>query len=124
MSIKSYFKSNTPYASKITEKLSTVKVAELVQKTIAELANLRKGIVTAEVILFNLIDLKDSIALKIFEEMGLDVDSVRSDLTDKLLNHIIIPSMQLGDRPGCFEIVTGSTKPGARSRRKRASKDG
>ena len=86
-------------------KNSTVKVAELVQKTIAELANLRKGIVTAEVILFNLIDLKDSIALKIFEEMGLDVDSVRSDLTDKLLNHInTIPSMQLGRQTGALRL--------------------
>jgi ATP-dependent Clp protease ATP-binding subunit ClpC len=86
-------------------KNSTVKVAELLQKTIAELANLRKGIVTAEVVLFNLIDLKDSIALKIIEEVGLDVEKVRQSLTDKLLDHInTIPSMQMGMQTGALRL--------------------
>lgn len=86
-------------------KNSTVKVAELLQKTIAELANLRKGIVTAEVILFNLIDLKDSIALKIIEEVGLDVEKARQELTNKLLDHInTIPSMHLGMQTGALRL--------------------
>lgn len=86
-------------------KNSTVKVAELLQKTIAELANLRKGVVTAEVILLNLIDIKDSVVLKIFEEVGLDVEKTRQQLTEKLLDHInTIPTMQLGRQTGSLRL--------------------
>lgn len=86
-------------------KNSTVKVAELLQRTIAELANLRKGVVTAEVILLNLIDMRDSVALKVFEEVGLDVDKTRQSLAEKLLDHInTIPAMQLGRQTGSLHI--------------------
>ena len=45
---------------------STIKVAELLQNAITELASMRKGTVTSEFIMLCLIEQKDSIVLKIF----------------------------------------------------------
>ena len=51
-------------------KNSTVKVADLLQRVVMELANLRRGVVTAEFILMGLVEQKDSIVLKIFRRIA------------------------------------------------------
>ncbi|MEZ4742499.1 MAG: hypothetical protein R3B45_08635 [Bdellovibrionota bacterium] len=51
---------------------STIKVAEILQSAITELANMKKGVVTAEFLLMATLEQKDSIALKIFDELKLE----------------------------------------------------
>ena len=48
---------------------STVKVAEALQRAISEVASLRKGVLSSEFILIALIEQKDSIVLKIWDEL-------------------------------------------------------
>jgi ATP-dependent Clp protease ATP-binding subunit ClpA len=63
---------------------STAKVAELLQKAISELASLRRGVVSPEFILMALIEQKDSVALKVFDELRLDTPGLRRKLVDRL----------------------------------------
>lgn len=64
---------------------STVKVSEALQLAIMELANIRKGLVTAEFILMALVEQKDSIVLKIFDELRVDTGALRRDISDRVL---------------------------------------
>ena len=63
-------------------KSSTVKVAELLQRVVMELANLRRGVITAEFILMGLVEQKDSIVLKIFDELRLESTELRRKIID------------------------------------------
>lgn len=77
---------------------STIKVAELLQNAITELASMRKGVVTSEFILLCLIEQKDSIVLKIFDELKLDTPKIRINIVDKISEHIrTISSINLED---------------------------
>lgn len=84
---------------------STVKVAELFQKVITELASLRKGVITVEFILMALLEQKDSIALKIFDEMGLATEDVRRKILDRILEDIgSIPNIQFGVNAAAMKV--------------------
>jgi ATP-dependent Clp protease ATP-binding subunit ClpC len=86
-------------------KNSTMKVAEILQKTISELANLRKGLVTSEFILLTMVEQKDSIAVKIMSELGLDVEAKKRAITEALLDHLnTIPPIQLRDASGSIRL--------------------
>ena len=76
---------------------STIKVAELLQNAITELASMRKGTVTSEFIMLCLIEQKDSIVLKIFDELRLDTPKVRLKIVDKVSEHMrtISPPLRL-----------------------------
>ncbi len=50
-----------------------------------ELANLRKGVVTAEVLLMALIEQKDSIVLKVLDELREDTGALRATLIDRIM---------------------------------------
>ncbi len=67
---------------------STTKVAELLQKAISELANLRRGILTSDFILMALLDQKDSIALKVLDELHLETDKLKRNLIDAILDSV------------------------------------
>lgn len=69
-------------------KNSTLKVAEALQAAIMELANMRKAVVTSEVLLLSLIEQKDSIVLKIFDELKLDTGQLRSEIVDRVMTAI------------------------------------
>ncbi|MBP9709033.1 MAG: AAA family ATPase, partial [Oligoflexales bacterium] len=76
---------------------STAKVAELLQMTIMELANLRKGLVTPEFILISLIEQKDSIVLKIFDELRLNTNELRREIIDRIMSGVNkLPPVELG----------------------------
>ncbi|MBI2602539.1 MAG: ATP-dependent Clp protease ATP-binding subunit [Deltaproteobacteria bacterium] len=78
---------------------STVKVAEILQRAITELATMRKGVVTAEFLLMALVEQKDSIALKVIDELGLDSQEIRRRMVDKVVEHSnTIPDIQLGSQ--------------------------
>ena len=66
---------------------STVKVSEALQMAIMELANMRKGVVTAESILLALLEQKDSIVLKIFDELRADTGKLRREIADRVVAH-------------------------------------
>ncbi|NRA45519.1 MAG: hypothetical protein HRU09_11245 [Oligoflexales bacterium] len=77
---------------------STIKVAELLQNAITELASMRKGTVTSEFIMLCLIEQKDSIVLKIFDELRLDTPKVRLKIVDKISEHMrTISSITIGE---------------------------
>lgn len=67
-------------------KNSTIKVAEALQKTLMEHANQRKSVVCSEILMLTLIEQKDSIVLKIFDELKLDAGAVRRKIADKAMN--------------------------------------
>ncbi len=67
---------------------ATQKVEEALQQTIMELANLRKAIVTPEIFLVTLLEQKDSIISKIFDELQLDSGSVRGQIMDLAMNAV------------------------------------
>ncbi len=69
-------------------KNSTVKVAEALQTAIMELANLRKAVVNSEVLLLSLMEQKDSIVIKIFDELKLDTGKVRAEIFEQVTNSI------------------------------------
>jgi len=86
-------------------KNSTMKVAEVLQKTITELANLRKGLVTSEFLLLTLFEQKDSIAIRLIAEVGADVEATRRSITEAVLDHInTIPPLQLRDASGSLRL--------------------
>src|SRR5687767_889800 len=69
-------------------KNSTLKVAEALQGAIMELANLRKAVVTSEVLLMSLIEQKDSIVIKLFDELKLDTGAIRAEIIDFVMNAV------------------------------------
>jgi ATP-dependent Clp protease ATP-binding subunit ClpC len=66
-------------------RISTSKVAEALQAAIAELANLRKGLVSADAMLMALVDQKDSVVLKIFDELRKDAGALKREIEDRAL---------------------------------------
>ncbi len=62
---------------------STVKVGEALQMAIMELANQRKSLVTAEFIMMALVEQKDSLVVRLLDELGKDTGAIRRDITDK-----------------------------------------
>lgn len=74
---------------------STVKVTELLQRAITELAGLRKAVIIPEVLLLALIDQHDSVFLKVCDEINLETEKIRRKLADKLIEVINeLPDMQ------------------------------
>lgn len=80
---------------------ATQKVEEALQQTIMELANLRKAVVTPEIFLLTLLEQKDSVITKVFEELQLDVGSLRGQIMDLAMNavHALpdLPSTQMAN---------------------------
>ncbi|MEY4631574.1 MAG: hypothetical protein RIQ81_1694 [Pseudomonadota bacterium] len=75
----------------------TSKVGEALQAAIMELANMQKSVVTAEVMLLALMDQKDSIVLKIFNELQKDAGGLRREIADRVTAHIqTLPDIQAG----------------------------
>lgn len=75
-------------------KISTEKVTEALQMALMESANQRKSILCAEAILIALIDQKDSIVIKIFNELDLDVAHYRNEIVDLAMSVIsMLPDM-------------------------------
>ena len=66
-------------------KNSTQKVAEALQKTLMDHANQSKSMVGAEGILLVLVEQKDSIVIKIVEELGLDAVKFRKHVMDEVM---------------------------------------
>lgn len=69
-------------------KNSTLKVAEALQAAIMELANMRKGVVTSEVLLMSLVEQKDSIVIKLFDELKLDTGALRGEIVEQVMNTV------------------------------------
>lgn len=69
-------------------KNSTLKVNECLQATIMELANLRKNLVTVEAVFLALLEQKDSVVIKVLEELETDVGAVRASLVEKLISRV------------------------------------
>lgn len=67
---------------------STIKVAEVLQKAITDLASMRKALVTVEYIMLALVEQKDSIVLKIFDELKLETDELRKKIAQLVLDSI------------------------------------
>ena len=55
------------------------------KRAIADVASLRRSVLTVDFILMALVEQKDSIALKVFDELRLDTQRVRRKLVDKIL---------------------------------------
>ena len=86
-------------------KNSTVKVADLLQHVVMELANLRRGVVTAEFILMGLVEQKDSIVLKIFDELRLDSGELRRRIVDVAMEQAgQLPPLEL-EQPGTLHVT-------------------
>lgn len=85
-------------------KNSTVKVAEALQMAIMEIANLQKGVVTAEFLLMAVVEQKDSLILKIFDQLKKDTTQLRRELVDRVMAHAQgIPDMMEG-RAGQLQV--------------------
>lgn len=72
-------------------KNSTVKVAEALQSALMEYANQRRSVVGAEGILVALIDQKDSIVLRVFQEIDIDTSQTREKIVEatiEAVNHL------------------------------------
>lgn len=84
---------------------STVKVAELLQRAITELASMRKGVLTSEFLLMVLIEQKDSIALKIFDELDIETQEVRRHIVEKVAEHANeIPNLQIDTPSAAMKV--------------------
>jgi ATP-dependent Clp protease ATP-binding subunit ClpC len=66
-------------------KISTVKVTEALQAALMEYANQRKAVVGAEGLLMALLDQKDSIVVKIINELDRDAGELRSEMVDRAM---------------------------------------
>ena len=66
-------------------KNSTLKVTEVLQSALMEYANQKKSVVGAEGILMALIDQKDSIVIKVINELDLDSGEIRGQIVDRVL---------------------------------------
>jgi ATP-dependent Clp protease ATP-binding subunit ClpC len=83
---------------------STDKVGEALQMAVMELANQRKGLLTAEFILAALVDQKDSIVLKVFDELRLDGATLRREIVERTLSLAAkLPDLGAG-RPVSIQI--------------------
>ncbi len=69
-------------------KNSTLKVAEALQAAIMELVNMRKAMINSEVVLLSLVDQKDSIVVKVMDELGVDTGAIRGELIKKVMNSV------------------------------------
>ncbi|HYX36804.1 MAG TPA: ATP-dependent Clp protease ATP-binding subunit [Oligoflexus sp.] len=69
-------------------KISTVKVTEALQAALMEYANQRKAVVGAEGLLMALLDQKDSIVVKIINELDRDAGELRSEMVDRAMASI------------------------------------
>lgn len=65
-------------------KNSTVKVAEALQRTLMEHANMRKSVVCAEGLLAALIEQKDSIIIKALDELRYKTQEIRHNISDQV----------------------------------------
>ncbi len=84
---------------------ATTKVAELLQQAISELATANRGVLTVEILLMEILEQKDSIAIKVFDDIGLETDKVVRSLTDKILEHMAqLPSLQSTHGTGAMRI--------------------
>ncbi len=80
-------------------KNSTTKVAETIQIAIMELANMSKSVLPAEMLLVALLEQKDSIAVKILEELKADTGTVRRTIADQVIaNAQDLPSFVQGQQ--------------------------
>jgi ATP-dependent Clp protease ATP-binding subunit ClpC len=66
-------------------KISTIKVTEALQAALMEYANQRKSVIGAEGILLALLDQKDSIVLKILNELDGDAGQLRAELVERAM---------------------------------------
>lgn len=66
-------------------KISTVKVTEALQAALMEYANQRRAVVGAEGLLMALIDQKDSIVIRLLNEMNRDAGEIRSVIVDRVV---------------------------------------
>lgn len=64
---------------------STIKTAETLQMAVMEVAKLRKTVVTPEFLLLALIEQKDSIVLRILDDLGLKSDQLRTEIVDRVI---------------------------------------
>lgn len=69
-------------------KNSTNKVAEALQSAVMELANMHKSVVSADMLLLVLMEQKDSIVIKILEELKLDSAHIHSQISDMVFTNI------------------------------------
>lgn len=67
---------------------STSKVSEAFQTAMMDLVNLRKGMLPADFFLLTLVEQNDSIVIKIFNELHLDSDLLRREISDRVLANI------------------------------------
>lgn len=66
---------------------ATVKVGDLLQQVIVEVARLDRAVITGEFVLMCLIEQKDSIVLKIFDDLDLDTVGLRDRIVSSVLQH-------------------------------------
>jgi len=66
---------------------STNKVGAALQAALMELANMQKAVVTAEFMLMALVEQKDSIVLRIFDEQKKDTGALRREISDRVIAH-------------------------------------
>ena len=86
-------------------KSSTVKVADLLQRVVMELANLRRGVITVEFILMGLVEQKDSIVLKIFDELRLESAELRRKIVDVAMEQASsLPEMEF-EQTGSMQVT-------------------
>lgn len=84
---------------------STVKVGEALQRAIAELANMRKGVLTSEFFIVSLLEQKDSIILKIFEDIADEPGELRRQVVDYVLDRSRkLPQMAFSDAGSQMQI--------------------
>lgn len=84
---------------------ATTKVAELLQQSISELATANRGVLTVEILLMEILEQKDSIAIKVLDDIGVETDKVVRSLTDKILEHMTqLPTLQSTHGTGAMRI--------------------
>ena len=84
---------------------STIKVAEAIQRAISEVASLRKSVLTSDFILMALIEQKDSIVLKVFDELKLDTQNLRRKIVDHILEqHTENSNLQADALPMAMQV--------------------
>ena len=66
---------------------ATVKVGDLLQQVIVEVARLDRAVITGEFVLMCLIEQKDSIVLRIFDDLELDTVGLRDKIVSAVLRH-------------------------------------
>lgn len=78
-------------------KNSTIKVAELLQRAISDLAAMKKSEVSPEFILMALLEQKDSIFFKVCDELNVEAQKMRDKIVDQVLELAqTIPNLEIG----------------------------